>query len=90
MSVRHDHEHERTETHDVTTPTNTHNKGLALCLRVTLDSVAHRWVPARTPTVHRCPKREGRGWPDKLHDKTDRPHDKDKSQDKRAFSETKC
>ena len=27
---------------------------LALCHRATLDSVAHRWVPARTPTVHRC------------------------------------
>ena len=28
--------------------------GLALCHRVTLDSVAHWWVPARTPTVHQC------------------------------------
>ena len=32
-----------------------HQEGLALCHRVTLDSVVHRWVPARTPTVHRCP-----------------------------------
>ena len=29
-------------------------QGLALCHRVTLDSVAHWWVPARTPTVPRC------------------------------------
>ena len=28
-------------------------QGLALCHRVTLDSVAHRWVLARTPTVQR-------------------------------------
>ena len=28
--------------------------GLALCHRVILDSVAHWWVPARTPTVHQC------------------------------------
>ena len=28
--------------------------GLALCHRVTLDPVAHWWVPARTPTVHQC------------------------------------
>ena len=28
--------------------------GLALCHRVTLDSVAHWWVTARTPTVHQC------------------------------------
>ena len=27
---------------------------LALCHRVILDSVAHWWVPARTPTVHQC------------------------------------
>ena len=31
------------------------HQGLALCHRVTLDSVAHHWVLARTPTVHRCP-----------------------------------
>ena len=33
---------------------------MALCHRVTLDSVAHRWVPARTTTVHRCPT--GKAW----------------------------
>ena len=37
-------------------------KGLAVCLDATLDIKAHRWVPARTPTVHRCPQ-EKRGWP---------------------------
>ena len=28
--------------------------GLALCHRVILDSVAHWWFPAWTPTVHQC------------------------------------
>ena len=28
--------------------------GWALCRRVILDSVAHSWVPARTPTVRLC------------------------------------
>ena len=28
--------------------------GLALCHKVILDSVAHWWVPARTPTLHQC------------------------------------
>ena len=37
--------------------------GLALCPRVILDSVAHWWVPARTPTVHRCSKGKAVGGP---------------------------
>ena len=55
-----------------------------------LDESSHRWVPARTPTVHLCPT-VGRPWVARQaprHD--DRPHDKDKSQDKRAFSESRC
>ena len=65
MSVKHDHEHERKalmmsrlQQHKP------HQEGSALGHRVTLDSVAHRWVPARTPTVHLCPEKESRGWPD--------------------------
>ena len=46
----------------LTRPHSNNHKGLALCLDATLGIKAHRWVPARTPTVHRCP-REGRGWP---------------------------
>ena len=34
---------------------------VAHCHRVTLDSVAHWWVPARTPTVHQC-FHGGRPW----------------------------
>ena len=34
---------------------------LSLCHRITLDSVAHRWVPARTFTVHQC-LHGGRPW----------------------------
>ena len=33
----------------------------SLCHRVTLDSVAHWWVPARTPTAHQC-FHGGRPW----------------------------
>ena len=40
-----------------------HQEGLALCHRVTLDSAAHWGVPARTPTVHRCPKGKALGGP---------------------------
>ena len=40
-----------------------HQEGLALCHRVTLDSMAHRWVLARTPTVHRCPTGKAVGGP---------------------------
>ena len=63
MSVMYDHETRAQGTHDVTTPTTPTNtrQGLALCHRVTLESVAHWWVPARTPTVHWCPDREGCG-----------------------------
>ena len=65
-----------------------HQEGLALCHRVTLDSVAHQWVPKRTQTVHRCPNREGRGCPATTSTKTTtdkRQQDHDQSQDKRAF-----
>ena len=37
--------------------------GLPLRHRVILDSVAHCWVPARTPTVHSAFTEGGRGWP---------------------------
>ena len=40
-----------------------HKEGLALCHRVTLDFVAHWWVPARTPTVHGCPTGKAVGGP---------------------------
>ena len=39
--------------------------GLSLCHRVILDSVAHWWVLARTPTVHQC-LYGGRPWVDTL------------------------
>ena len=45
---------------------NHHNKGLALCRRVILDSVAPPWVPARTPTVHGRPY-AGRLWVVRQH-----------------------
>ena len=40
-----------------------HKEGLALCHRVTLDSVAHPRVPVRTPTVHWCPTGKAVGGP---------------------------
>ena len=40
-----------------------HQEVLALCHRVTLDSEAHQWVPARTPTVHWCPTGKAVGGP---------------------------
>ena len=43
-----------TITEDKLTNTFIARTGLALCRRVFLDSVAHWWVPARTPTVHQC------------------------------------
>ena len=52
MSAEHDHEHERTG-HKTSRLQPTHNKGWCFAT-VTLGYVAHRWVPARTPTVHRC------------------------------------
>ena len=65
MSVKHDHKHERkthimSRLHQHQQP---HQEGLALCHRVTLDSVAHPWVPTRTPTVHRYPKGKALGGP---------------------------
>ena len=38
-------------------------KGFALCPDATLGIKAHRWVPARTPTVHRCPSGKAVGGP---------------------------
>ena len=55
---RNEHMRSRLQAHQ-----QTHQEGLVLCHGVTLDSVAHRWVPARTPTVHRCPNREAVGGP---------------------------
>ena len=63
MSVMHDHEHER-KAHTTSRLQQTHHKGWRFATESRLDSVVHRWVPARTPTVHRCPNMEGRGWPD--------------------------
>ena len=83
MSVKHDHEHERKE-HMMSRRQqhqHPHKEGLALCHRVTLESVAHWWVPARTPTVHQC-LYGGRLWVahNKLHKTTPdrRPQDTDK------------
>ena len=57
-----------------------HQEGLALCHRVTLDSVAHRWVPAMTTL-----NSEGRGWPSTTFVDDNRRQDTDKRQDKRSF-----
>ena len=62
MSVKHDNEHERIE-HMMPRLQQPHQEGLALCHRVILDSVAHRWVPARTPTVRQPPRRIAVGGP---------------------------
>ena len=75
-----------------TTRRNVGENHLTLCHRVTLDSAAHWWVPARTPTVHRCPKGKALGGPTQASQRrtTDkRQHDTDKSQDKCAFI-SKC
>ena len=55
--------------------TPTSEKGLALFLDATLGIRAHRWVRARTPTVHRCPTGEAVGGPqyDALRDKRAQP-----------------
>ena len=89
MRVMCDHEHERkahtTSRHQQHTHT---QQGLALCHRTTLDSVAHWWVPARTPTVYQCTNWEGSGWTDANSTKTtndNRQQDTDKRQDKRVF-----
>ena len=50
--------------------------GLALCHSVILDSVAHWWVPARTPTVHQC-FHGGRPWV--AHNKLHAQHRNDKT-----------
>ena len=69
MSVTHDHEHERTERKTSRLqPTHTPRVGSSPQSHPGLCGTPV--VPARTPTVHRCPNREGRGWPDKVHDKT--------------------
>ena len=54
MSLKHDHEHERKPHMSRLQQDQPHKEGLALRHRVTLDSEAHQWVLARTPTVHRC------------------------------------
>ena len=65
MSVTHDHEHER-KAHVVSRlqqDQQPHKEGLALRHRVTLDSEAHQFVLARTPTVHLCPTGKAVGGP---------------------------
>ena len=47
-----------------------HQEGLALCLRVILDSGAHRWVQAGHPRYTGASTEEGRGWPDLTSTKT--------------------
>ena len=67
-----------------------HQEGLALCLRVTLDSGAHRWVQAGHPRYTGASTEEGRGWNDVTSTKTtndNRRQDTDKRQDKRACND---
>ena len=81
MSVKHDHAHER-KAHIVSRlqqHQQPHKEGLALCHRVTLESVAHWCVPARTPTVHRCPKGKAVGGPTQAPRDDHPQHDKDRS-----------
>ena len=81
-----------TSTNTITTITllqdsNQHDKGLALCLRVILDSGAHMWVLPGHPRYTGA--RKGRPWV--AHTRRLPPDDQidtDKRQDKRAFSET--
>ena len=92
MSVKHDHEHERkAQMMSRLQHQQPHKEGLALCPRVILDSVAHCWVSARTPTVHQC-LHGGRPWVarHKLHETTTdkRQHDKDKVLRQMCFQET--
>ena len=91
MSVRHDHEHERTKRKTSRLqPTHTTRIGALP------KSPPWTWHTGgsrqRHPRYTSASTEEGRGWPDKLHDTTTdkRQHDQDKSQDKRAFSETRC
>ena len=67
-----------------------HQEGLAFCLRVILDSDAHRWVQAGHPRYTGASAEEGRGWPDVTSTKTtndNRGQDTDKRQDKRACND---
>ena len=48
--------------HDKTTLQQS-QKGLAFCFDATLGIKPHRWFPARTPTVHRCPRGKAMGGP---------------------------
>ena len=68
------------------TPTNTHN-GWRFATESSLDSVAHQWVPARTPAYTGA--RQGRLWVGRRYfnedDADKRQQDTDKSGDKRAF-----
>ena len=61
MSVKHDHEHERTKHTMSRLQQHQTQSRLALCPRAVLDAAAHRWVPARTPSV---PESCGCGWLD--------------------------
>ena len=64
-----------------------HQEGLALCLRVILDSGAHRWVQAGHPWYTGA---STGGWPDVTSTKTtndNRRQDTDKRQDKRACND---
>ena len=82
-------------THDVTTPTTPTNtqQGLALCHRVTLDSVAQRWVPARTAHGTPVPEQE-RPWVahNQFHETTSdkRPPDNDKPLSQTCDTTTRC
>ena len=75
---------QKTRCHDP----NQHTEGLALCHRVTLDSVAHRWVPARTPAVHQCPQGKAVGGPTQAPRVDHRQHDTDKVLRQLCFKET--
>ena len=48
-----------------------------VCLDANLGIKAHRWVPGRTPTVHRCPQAKAVGGPrhDPQSDKCGQPKD---------------
>ena len=47
----------------LTRPHSDNYKGLSLCLDATVGIMTNRWVPARTPTVHRCPQGKAVGGP---------------------------
>ena len=82
LHMRAKHEHERTED-KMSRPQPTHRR-----VGVTLDSVAHWWVPARTPTVHQCPQGKAVGGPTHAPRDDHRQHDKDKSLRLMCFQET--